>query len=110
MSLAEEERIYGQSQLGPSPSVVALNGVMASAGVMELIAAITGIRPINRHLEYHPDGKLSVDTSPPLADCYYRKGLRPSRDEAALKHMRRDIPLAGKGAAWAKCAERSRRR
>ena len=91
--LAEEDRIYGQSQVGPSPSVVALNGVVASAGVMELIAAITRMRPINRHLEYRPDGKLVIDTSPPSADCYYCKEVRASREEGPLKRMRRDIPL-----------------
>jgi hypothetical protein len=90
--LAEEDRIYGQSRVGPSPSVVALNGVVASAGAMELIAAMTTMRPINRHLEYHPDGKMVIDGSPPNADCYYCKTLRTSRDGDALQRMRRNIP------------------
>jgi molybdopterin/thiamine biosynthesis adenylyltransferase len=90
--LAEEDRIYGQSRVGPSPSVVALNGVVASAGVMELIAAMTGIRPINRHLEYRADGKLVIDRSTPSADCFYCKALRTSRDPDALSRMRRAIP------------------
>lgn len=90
--LAEEDRIYGQSQIGASPSVVALNGVVASAGVMELIAAITRLRRINRHLEYHPDGKLVIDRSSSSPDCYYCGGVRASRDEGLLTRMRRQIP------------------
>lgn len=63
--LAEDDRIDGKSRVGPNPAAVALNGVVASAGVMELIAAITELRPINRHLESHADGKLIVDKSLP---------------------------------------------
>ena len=78
-----EDRIYGESQLGASPSVVSLNGVVASAGIM-LQSAITGVRAVNRHLGLHPSGKLTVDRTPPTAPCYYCHDLRTSRDVEVL--------------------------
>jgi threonine dehydrogenase-like Zn-dependent dehydrogenase len=90
--IAEEDRIYGKSQLGASPSVVSLNGVVASAGVIELQSAITGVRAVNRHLEYHPSGKLTVDRTPPTAPCYYCHDLRTSRDVEVLRRLLRMIP------------------
>lgn len=48
------DRIYGQRAAaeGSGPSVVALNGVIASLGVMELMLEIAGVRPAHDHRKY----------------------------------------------------------
>lgn len=75
----EEEDIYGvpRGELGGSgPAVVSLNGVLASVAVTEFMAEVTGLRPARRHLEYHGDrGIVTQDADPPMADCYYCKGI-----------------------------------
>lgn len=90
--LREDERIYGSGVIGQDPSVVSLNGVMASAGVMELMVAITGIRSPNRRLEYHPTGKLAIDVGPVTADCYYCQSLRGSQDFEPVERLLSRLP------------------
>jgi molybdopterin/thiamine biosynthesis adenylyltransferase len=62
------------------PSVVSVNGVIASLGVTEFMAAATDIRAPNRLLTYRGDlGRVTVSTDKSRSDCYYCKevyGLR----------------------------------
>jgi hypothetical protein len=75
----EEARIYGVpvETLGTSgPSVVSLNGVLASVAVMEFMVDRVGLREARRSLQYNGlFGVVSVDTDPPAQDCYYCKEL-----------------------------------
>ncbi len=76
------ERIYGKSQAGESPSVVCLNGVVASAACMEFMVAVTGLRPANRWLEYDgTTGKMKVDTTQPKQWCPYCDSFKSGTGE-----------------------------
>jgi len=90
----EDDGIYGvrRRDLGDrSPSVVSLNGVVASAAVTEFMVAVTGLRDPQTHLEY--DGRrgvLRVDRTVPRSDCYYCKGLWGQKERAgAERHISR---------------------
>lgn len=68
-------KIYGvdrQDLDQKGPSVVSLNGVVASLGVTEFMVAVTGIRSPNRLTNYYGNtGKVVVSADLPLKDCYY---------------------------------------
>jgi molybdopterin/thiamine biosynthesis adenylyltransferase len=69
------DRIYSvpRSQLGETgPSVISLNGVVASLAATEFMVWATGLRQPNAHLVYR--GDLSIVTrniDPPRPNCYY---------------------------------------
>lgn len=72
----DRERIYGvdKSNLDQAgPSVVSLNGVVASLAVTEFIMRVTGLRPAHRKLSYRGRNGIVTKTSPTNAacDCYY---------------------------------------
>lgn len=70
------------------PSVVSINGVVASHAVTEFMLGITGIRLPNRLLVYRGDlGKVTVNTDPPHSDCYYCKGIRGQRTAVNLQRF-----------------------
>lgn len=78
MTGAEREtqaRLYGvpAAQLDRSgPSVVSLNGVIASLVVTEFMVYVTGLRDPRRVLTYRGErGVVSVDATTPRPDCYY---------------------------------------
>ena len=70
-----DRRMYGirendRSRYGPS--VVGLNGVVASLAVMEWMAWVTGLRPPAALLEYRgQQGAVFGSSDKPRADCYY---------------------------------------
>ena len=73
------------------PSVVSINGVIASLGVNEFMLAVTGIRAPNRLLTYRGrTGKVSSSTDEPAPGCYYCKGLRGKRDAADVQRYVRE--------------------
>jgi molybdopterin/thiamine biosynthesis adenylyltransferase len=69
------DRIYGipRSQIGETgPSVISLNGVVASLGVTEFMVWATGLRQPKPHLVYRGDlGIVTQNIDPPRPDCYY---------------------------------------
>lgn len=75
--LAEDDRLYGVphsalSQTGPS--VVSLNGVVASLTVTEFMVWASGLRPPWPYLIYRGDqGRVTLSTDNPSPDCYYCK-------------------------------------
>lgn len=83
------EAIYGvgHALLNRSgPSVVSLNGVVASLGVTEFMVGITGLRKPQALLTYHgTSGKVTSSTDEPLADCYYCRGIRGLADAADVQ-------------------------
>jgi ThiF family len=76
----DREAIYGvdRAHLGRSgPSVVSINGVVASLAVTEFMLHVTGIREAHRLLVYRGQlGKVTVSGDQPRPDCYYCKGIR----------------------------------
>ena len=86
----EEARIYGIPAAGltTGPSVVSLNGILASVSVTEFMVETTGIRLAFRSLEYHGMmGRLTVDRDPPRPDCYYCKRLFGTGDDSNLQRL-----------------------
>ena len=73
------------------PSVVSINGVVASLAVTEFMLRVTGIREPNRLLTYHGrTGKVTVLTDNPAPDCYYCKGLWGTGDRADVQRYVRE--------------------
>ena len=73
------------------PSVVSINGAVASLAVTEFMLGVTGLREPNRLLTYQGrTGKVTVSTNEPAPDCYYCKGLRSTRDRADVHRYLRE--------------------
>ena len=74
------DAIYGvkREALNESgPSVVSINGVVASLAVTEFMLGVTGVRAPQRLLMYRGNmGRVSVPVDEPKADCYYCAELR----------------------------------
>ncbi len=83
---ATRKALYGVEQelLGEKgPSVVSINGVIASLGVTEFMLWVTGVRLPQRLTTYRGQtGRVAVSTDDPAPDCYYCKGVR-GKEEAA---------------------------
>lgn len=90
----DREALYGidRSALGRSgPSVVSINGVVASLGVTEFMAAVTGLRPPHKVLTYYGHmGRLTTPAQLPDADCYYCKRVRGQGDAADVQRYLRE--------------------
>ena len=80
--------LYGVDRdlLGRSgPSVVSINGVVASLAATEFVMAVTGLRKPQPLLTYHGrTGKVTANTDAPTPDCYYCKAVRGMREQADL--------------------------
>jgi hypothetical protein len=89
-----DEALYGvgQHNLGQvGPSVVSLNGVVASIGVTEFMVAVTGIRqPVQLATYYGHTGKVVVSVDPPMSGCYYCNSIRDQGETADVQRYIRD--------------------
>ena len=101
--------IYGVSSDlldNAGPSVVSINGVVASLAVTEFMLGVTGLRNPNRLLTYHGlTGKVTVSTDDPLPDCYYCKGLWGRGDHADVQRyiqtsIAEVLPLKARARQW----------
>ena len=77
----DRDAIYGiprDALVGRSgPSVVSINGVVASAAVTEFMVAVTGLRAPKKVLKYYGQmGRFARSTEAPDQDCYYCKSIR----------------------------------
>lgn len=88
------ESLYGvkNDALGQiGPSVVSLNGSIASIGVTEYMVAVTGIREPIRLAKYYGNvGKVVVSADYPGSDCYYCNSVRGRGDTADVKRYIRE--------------------
>lgn len=78
-SRLNREALYGvpRSALGQAgPSVVSINGVVASLAVTEFMVGVTGIRPPKRFINYRSDLVKLTFKEDPEDDCYYCRGIR----------------------------------
>lgn len=89
----EESRLYGvpAHDLGASgPSVVSLNGVVASLGVTEFMGLVTGLSQPQKLLRYYGHlSKVTVSTDTPAPDCFYCKNVYGLREQAGVERYRR---------------------
>jgi len=85
----DEETIYGVNRklLGETgPSVVSINGAVASIAVTEFMAAVTGMRRPFRLLNYYAHlGRMTSSGDEPAPDCYYCKEIRGMREGAEVE-------------------------
>jgi hypothetical protein len=79
----QEDRLYGISRgaLGDQgPSVVSLNGILASLTVTEFMVLVTGLREPKEHLRYYGmgfrDGRVTAKDAPDIQGCYYCAGIK----------------------------------
>lgn len=76
---AARRRVYGVAQdalLGTGPSVVSLNGVVASLAVNEFLVSVTGLRAPAPQLVYDATtGAVRICRDESQGDCYYCTGL-----------------------------------
>jgi molybdopterin-synthase adenylyltransferase len=90
----DRERLYGvdRAVLGRSgPSVVSINGVVASLAVTEFMAAATGLRAPKKVLTYYGHmGRLASPTNPPDPNCYYCKAVWGRGDAMDLRRYVRE--------------------
>ena len=91
---ATEEALYGVNgqYLGSTgPSVVSLNGLIASLGVTEFMVSATQLRePIRLAKYYGTAGKVVVSVDTPQSDCYYCRSIRGAREAADVKRYIRE--------------------
>lgn len=82
----DEIAIYGvlkESLDRTGPSVVSINGIIASLAVTEFMVMIVGLRPPNRLLYYHGHrGIVNRSLDKPIPDCYYCGSVRGHRENA----------------------------
>jgi molybdopterin/thiamine biosynthesis adenylyltransferase len=68
------------------PSVVSLNGIIASLAVMEFMSVTTGLRPGIRLLNYYGEqGILRISKDRGDEDCYFCKRIRGLKERADVE-------------------------
>lgn len=76
----DRDALYGVKRAAlqqSGPSVVSINGVVASLAVTEFMVTVTGLRTPRRVLTYRGNrGTVGVSDDEPQRDCYYCKGVR----------------------------------
>jgi len=89
------EAIYGveKNYLGRvGPSVVSINGVVASLAVTEFAVGVTGIREPQRLIIYRGNmGRVLVSDDTPKPDCFYCKGLWGQGAPDTRRYIRRGV-------------------
>ncbi len=87
-SRLNREAIYGvaRSALGQAgPSVVSINGIIASLAVTEFMVGVTGLRKPKRFISYRADLVKLTFKEDPVDDCYYCLGIRGKGDAANVQ-------------------------
>lgn len=73
------------------PSVVSLNGVVASIAVTEFTVGVTGIRPPKNYLIYRGNrGIVCNNDDKPAPDCYYCAGIRGNKNAFDINRYLKD--------------------
>lgn len=68
------------------PSVVSINGAVASLGVTEFMVSVTGVRPAKRYITYRGDqAKTTVRNERETKDCFCCNVLRGLRENANIE-------------------------
>lgn len=95
----DREDIYGVPREAldrVGPSVVSINGVVASLAVTEFMLVVSGIRSTPRRmLRYRAHmGVVSLESGDPAPDCYYCKGIRGKREAVDVyRYLRGETTL-----------------
>lgn len=85
----DEEAIYGVDKVllkGGGPSVVSINGVVASLAVTEFMLGMTGIRKMNAGVRYiGSSGIVRKSINHDSSNCYYCNNVRGLEEKAYLE-------------------------
>jgi hypothetical protein len=85
----DRENLYGVplDDLGSAgPSVVSINGVIASLGVTEFAVAVSQLRRPHSLLTYRGDlGRVTANIDSPPSECYYCKEVYGMGESAGLE-------------------------
>ena len=90
-SRVDRSRIYGIAstdldQFGPS--VVSINGVVASLATTEFMVGVTGLRAPMRLIQYYGHlARVTISHDEPEPDCFYCRGIRGRPEAAALERL-----------------------
>ena len=89
----DREAIYGVRRdelTGAGPSVISINGVVASLAVTEFLVSVTGLRAANRLVTYRGDlARVTITRDEPHPGCYYCRQIFGSREDAdTLRYAR----------------------
>ena len=94
-----EERAYGVKKsalTGGGPSVVTINGVIASLAATEFMLCVTGVRPAVRELEYRAHvGTVSKSQTPGDLNCYWCHTVRGTAAAADVERFIRSAVARG---------------
>lgn len=85
--------IYGiedDALAGGGPSVVSVNGVVASLAVTEFMVGVTGLRAPVPLLSYRGRRGIVTSRTEPLPDCYYCNAVRGKRERTDVERYIRD--------------------
>lgn len=91
VSRVDRTRIYGiastdLNQFGPS--VVSINGVVASLAATEFMVGVTGLRAPIRLIQYYGHlARTTVSHDEPASDCFYCQGIRGRPEAAAIGRL-----------------------
>lgn len=89
----QRQAIYGVETTllgGGGPSVVSVNGVVASLAVTEFMAGVTGLREPVPLLTYRGWSGIVSKRTDPLPGCYYCETVRGKREAADVERYIRD--------------------
>lgn len=94
--LRHREEIYGveaEALNARGPSVVSVNGVVASLAVTEFMNLVTGLRDPQRHLTYNGSlGVVSLTADREVETCYYCDGQRGLAEALDVeRHLRKGL-------------------
>lgn len=84
----DREAIYGVPKddlAGTGPSVVTLNGVVASLALTEFLMYVTGLRPPIRHLSYRGRSGIVTSSKTLSSSCYYCNNVKGSGKRADVE-------------------------
>lgn len=90
----DRDTLYGvhRGALGQGgPSVVSINGVVASLAVTEFMVIVTGLRAPTRVIKWYAHmGRLTTSSDAPDPNCYYCRGIRARGDRADVQRYVRE--------------------
>jgi hypothetical protein len=87
-SRKDREAIYGvpkEDLDGTGPSVVSLNGIVASLAITEFLMHVTGLRPPVRHLSYRGRTGIVTSSKTMTSSCYYCNCVKGAGDLADVQ-------------------------
>jgi hypothetical protein len=84
----DRDNVYGMAKNeleGSGPSVVTLNGIIASMGCTELMLYVTGLRKANKKVSYYGSSGVTRKTNEHKDGCYFCNSVRNTKDKVNIE-------------------------